>query len=115
MRGFLTIALCCSVRGRDDLGGAQSHTLEKLCWIHVHVAPVRCAGIWSRAPLRLRGSGSFDGAGEDEERDDDPQRCVCAQCVPVRNWSLYAHGRGHALPFGGRGKDPNHYTLTMKP
>lgn len=69
MQPILTIALCCSVRDGDDLCGAQQNTLEQPCWSHVPVAPVRCAGIWARAPLRLRGSGTFDGAGEDDERE----------------------------------------------
>jgi len=103
MQPILTIALCCSVRDGDDLCGAQQNTLEQPCWSHVPVAPVRCAGIWARAPLRLRGSGTFDGAGE-----DSPQRCVCAQREPVRSRAPHAHGQGHALTFGGRGTDPNH-------
>ena len=86
-----------------EVCGAQQNTLEQPCWSHVPVAPVRCAGIWARAPLRLRGSGTLDGAGEDA-----PQRCVCAQREPVRSRAPHAHRQGHALTFGGRGTDPNH-------
>jgi len=46
--------LCCSVRGGDNLGGAQQHTLEQPCGNPVPLAPARCGRGARRRPAEVR-------------------------------------------------------------